>query len=144
VRPQLLVSDEKSPTPRVVRGGDRRSWGILVRRQLGREGDVLHWNSRSSYKGAGGYEGAKPPCQCRAPSGAHIKTLGRRPDLMGGAQLGHPSVVIAGESLRAREASPARHQCSFVAGPMTTATKRRVWTRNTAPARQPQHQGARS
>lgn len=139
---QLLVSDEKSPNPRVVRGGDRRSWGIPVRRQLGREGDVLHWHSGRSNKGAGGCEGAKPPCPCRAPSGAHIKTLGRRPDLMGEAQLGRPSVVTAGHSLRVREAAPSRLQCSFVAVRVTTATKRRFWTRNTAPARQAQ--GARS
>jgi len=136
MRRQLLVSDEKSPNPWVVRGGDHRSWGILVRRQLSREGDVLHWHSGSSNQGAGGCEGAKPPCQCRAPSGAHIKMLGRRPDLIGGAQLGRPSVVTAGHSLRAREAARSRLQCSFVAVRVTTPTKRRVWIPNTAPARQ--------
>jgi hypothetical protein len=137
MRPQLLVSDEKHPTPQVVQGGDRRSWGILVRRQLGREGDVLHWHPGRGHKGAGGCDEAKPPCQCRAPSGAHIKTLGRRPHLRGEAQLGLPHVVTAGDSLRAREAVPSRLQCSFVAVRVTTATKRRGGTRNLAPARQP-------
>jgi hypothetical protein len=68
---------------------------------------------------ARGCEGAKPLCQCRAPSGAHIKKLGRRPALMGGAQLERPSVVTAGGSARARQADPSRRQCSFAAEPAT-------------------------
>jgi hypothetical protein len=135
MRQLLLVSDEKSPMPRVVQVGDRRSWGILLRRQLGRGGGIPYWHSGRSTKGARGCEGAKPPCPCRAPSGAHVKKLGRRPDLMGVAQITRPRVVAAGHSLRAREAAPSRIQCSFVAVRVTIATKRRVSPRFTTPAR---------
>lgn len=91
------VSAENGVDPQVVLAGDRRSWGILVRR-------------------ARGCEGAKPPCQCRAPSGAHVKKLGRRPALMGGAQLGCASVVTAGSSARTCQAVPSRPQRLFEAG----------------------------
>ncbi len=59
------VSAANGVDPQVVLARDRRSWSILVRR-------------------ARGCEGAKPPCPCRAPLGAHIKKLGRRPSLTGG------------------------------------------------------------
>ncbi len=94
------VSAEIGVDPQVVLARDRCSWSILVRR-------------------ARGCEGAEPPCHCRAPSGAHIKKLGRRPALMGGAQLGRPSAVTAGSSADAREDVPARLQCSVAAGAAT-------------------------
>jgi hypothetical protein len=96
VRPPSVTA-ENGVDLQDVPARDRRSWSILVRR-------------------ARGCEGAKPPCQCRAPSGAHIKKLGRRPALMGGAQRGRPKVVTAGSSADAREAVPSRLQRSFEAG----------------------------
>ena len=93
----MLVTGANGVDPQVIRTGDRGSWGILVRRA---------WRC----------EGAKPPCQCRAPSGAHIKKLGRRPAQMGGVRLGYLSVLAAGSSAHARKAAPARFPCSFVAG----------------------------
>lgn len=96
----MLVTADNGVDPQVVRTGDRGSWDILVRR-------------------AWGCEGAKPPCQCRAPSGAHIKKLGRRPAQMGGTQLGYLSVLAAGSSAHARKAAPARFPCSFGAGAAT-------------------------
>lgn len=97
MRPRKRASAEKGVDPRVDPAGDRGSWGILVRR-------------------ARGCEGAKPPCHSRAPSGAHIKKPGRRPDLMGGTQLGRSNVVTAGSSARDREAIPPRLPCPFVVG----------------------------
>ena len=94
------VSAENGVDPQVVLARDRRSWSILVRR-------------------ARGCEGAEPPCQCRAPSGAHIKKLGRRPVLMGGAQLGHASVVTAASSARAHQDVPSRLQCVFATATAT-------------------------
>jgi hypothetical protein len=88
------VSAANGVDPQVVLARDRRSWSILVRR-------------------ARGCEGAKPPCPCRAPLGAHIKKLGRRPALTGGAQLMRVGVVTARSSARARQADPARLHCSF-------------------------------
>jgi hypothetical protein len=88
------VSAANGVDRQVVLARDRRSWSILVRR-------------------ARGCEGAKPPYQCRAPLGAHMKKLGRRPSLTGGAQLGYAGVVTAGSSARARQADPARLHCSF-------------------------------
>ena len=91
------VTADNGIDPQVIPTEDRRSWGILVRR-------------------AWGCEGAKPPCPCGAPSGAHMKKLGRRPAQMGGVQLGSLSVLAAGSSAHARKAAPARLQCSFVSG----------------------------
>ena len=96
-RPRCMcVTAANEVDPEVVRTGDRGSWGILVRRV---------W----------GCEGAKPPCQCGAPSGAHIKKLGRRPAQVGGTQLGYLSVLAAGSNAHARKAARARFPCSFAA-----------------------------
>ncbi len=97
------VSAENGWTPQVVLARDRRSWGILARR-------------------ARGCEGAKPPCQCGAPSGAPIRKLGRGPVLMGGAQLEPASVVTAGSNARARQAIVSRLQC-VATGPADEARR---------------------
>jgi hypothetical protein len=94
------VSAENRVDPEVVLARDRRSWSFLERR-------------------ARGCEGAEPPCQCRAPSGAQIKKLGRRPVLMGGAQLGHAGMVTAASSARARQDVSSRLQCVFAAATAT-------------------------
>lgn len=101
----MRVTAEKRVDPQAITIRDRRSLGILTRH-------------------AQGCEGAKPPCQWRAPSGAHIKKPGRRPAPIGGTQLGHPAVLTAGRSARAREAVPARRRCSFGAEAATWQAER--------------------
>jgi hypothetical protein len=131
---RVPVSVENRVDLQVVLAPRNRSWGILVRRQLAHEGEVVDWLTASAQQGAGGCEGAQPPCQGGAPSGAHIKMLGRRPDLMGGTQLEPRSEANASDGWCAREALPSRLQCSSLALRVRCATGRGGCSPRTAPA----------